>query len=563
MLNNPAPGTYVAEFKYTMCRIVFDITNGANALVQLSDGSVWTLSPSGVDGVLTIEKQCGQYSYTISKKNFTSLSGNITVLDTATVVGILNGMTTMLSNRSIRSFITLSNPTTVLAATNKGIYKTTDGEKWVDLNNGLSNTNVWSLAVDPYNPNTIYAGTGGGGIYKSTDRGQSWTWLKDTGTIGLKYEWYKTNVTTDAQHPTNTAQMDALFTGPIMGSGIHKSTVWWHDSQSGWPRKPTYLPADSYAWQAYGSIYIPVSGIYYFRTNSDDASDLAIDGKIVTYWYGGHGIYPGVTYAGTSTPISLTAGWHDIRIRMEEGVGEDGIRALWKKPGDADYVDIPLSNLMTVADKTTQLNYADVRSIAIDVNGTIWAGTNGDWLWRNIDGNGIPGWNNLMHNQANRNFAILTTTSSIYVGTWGYGVVTNSLNVNCNGGCYWPVCGGLQKDVRQLVWVPGSNNTAFYATTAGSGIYKYTNNCSTVIDITNDLENRTLWGIAVDPANPSYIYVGSTGGVYFSKDGGNHWELIWEREIEIPALLVDPFDPTHKTIYIGTDGEGIVKITLD
>ena len=64
VLNNPAPGTYVAEFKYTMCRIVFDITNGANALVQLSDGSVWTLSPSGVDGVLTIEKQCGQYSYT-------------------------------------------------------------------------------------------------------------------------------------------------------------------------------------------------------------------------------------------------------------------------------------------------------------------------------------------------------------------------------------------------------------------------------------------------------------------------------------------------------------------
>ena len=58
-----------------------------------------------------------------------------------------------------------------------------------------------------------------------------------------------------------------------------------------------------------------------------------------------------------------------------------------------------------------------------------------------------------------------------------------------------------------------------------------------VEDITNDLENRTLWGIAVDPANPSYIYVGSTGGVYFSKDGGNHWELIWEREIKIPALL--------------------------
>jgi len=199
----------------------------------------------------------------------------------------------------------------------------------------------YTVSAAPNNPS--YGTVTGSGTYNC---GSTATLTAEpVADIGLKYEWYKTNVTTDAQHPTNTAQMDALFTGPIMGSGIHKSTVWWHDSQSEWPRKPTYLPADSYAWQAYGSIYIPVSGIYYFRTNSDDASDLAIDGKIVTYWYGGHGIYPGVTYAGTSTPISLTAGWHDIRIRMEEGVGGDGIRALWKKPDDADYVDIPLSNL--------------------------------------------------------------------------------------------------------------------------------------------------------------------------------------------------------------------------
>lgn len=33
---------------------------------------------------------------------------------------------------------------------------------------------VSALAVDPRTPHTIYAGTGGGGVYRSTDRGSSW-----------------------------------------------------------------------------------------------------------------------------------------------------------------------------------------------------------------------------------------------------------------------------------------------------------------------------------------------------------------------------------------------------
>src|SRR5207302_1579210 len=39
---------------------------------------------------------------------------------------------------------------------------------------------VTSLAVDPTNPNTVFAGSAGGGVWKSTNAGVSWTPLTDT-----------------------------------------------------------------------------------------------------------------------------------------------------------------------------------------------------------------------------------------------------------------------------------------------------------------------------------------------------------------------------------------------
>ena len=40
---------------------------------------------------------------------------------------------------------------------------------------GLSNATAWSLAIDPVNPQTMYAGTIGNGAFTSTDGGRSWT----------------------------------------------------------------------------------------------------------------------------------------------------------------------------------------------------------------------------------------------------------------------------------------------------------------------------------------------------------------------------------------------------
>ncbi|MBN8707564.1 MAG: T9SS type A sorting domain-containing protein [Bacteroidetes bacterium] len=72
-----------------------------------------------------------------------------------------------------------------------GIWKTTNsGDSWVDITPDLPNIAVTSLAMPASNPQVIYAGTGegfgnfdaikGDGIFKSTDKGQTWIQLSST-----------------------------------------------------------------------------------------------------------------------------------------------------------------------------------------------------------------------------------------------------------------------------------------------------------------------------------------------------------------------------------------------
>ncbi|HSI07796.1 MAG TPA: hypothetical protein VK985_04340 [Rariglobus sp.] len=62
-----------------------------------------------------------------------------------------------------------------------GVYKTEDfGKQWRMINHGLTSHEVYSLAIDPKNPETIYASTVLG-LSKSTDGGEHWTTSPNTG----------------------------------------------------------------------------------------------------------------------------------------------------------------------------------------------------------------------------------------------------------------------------------------------------------------------------------------------------------------------------------------------
>jgi photosystem II stability/assembly factor-like uncharacterized protein len=64
----------------------------------------------------------------------------------------------------------------VYAATENRAFKSTDrGANWSAVNKGLNQyAAILSLALDPQNPETVYAGANGGGVYKSIDGGANW-----------------------------------------------------------------------------------------------------------------------------------------------------------------------------------------------------------------------------------------------------------------------------------------------------------------------------------------------------------------------------------------------------
>ena len=107
-----------------------------------------------------------------------------------------------------------ANPTTIYAGTDwtfNGVFKSTDGgDSWNPVNNGLPAVSVLALAIDAANPNTLYAGTSNG-VFKSTDGGENWSLANSDSTAAT--------VNALVIDPANSA---ALYAGTQ--SGVFKST---------------------------------------------------------------------------------------------------------------------------------------------------------------------------------------------------------------------------------------------------------------------------------------------------------------------------------------------------
>jgi photosystem II stability/assembly factor-like uncharacterized protein len=74
-----------------------------------------------------------------------------------------------------------TDPAEVYCGSIAGMFKTTDGGgDWVKLQD-LGDRNILSIAIDPFDPQIVYAGERDGGVWKSTDMGQSWDGPRNTG----------------------------------------------------------------------------------------------------------------------------------------------------------------------------------------------------------------------------------------------------------------------------------------------------------------------------------------------------------------------------------------------
>lgn len=170
-------------------------------------------------------------------------------------------------------------------------------------------------------------------------------------------------------HAANRSQLDMMT-----NTSYSNTTLWWSGTMNAttclnftaWTTLSSAgasIPnnGDFYSVEVSG-IFTPVeTGIYSFGINSDDGSDLIINGTLVTSYYGGHGM-SGYQYGS----ISLVAGTpYTFVARMQEYGGGDGMAVVWKRPSQGAYslqsaevgVSVPLATISGTVTVPTLTSY--------------------------------------------------------------------------------------------------------------------------------------------------------------------------------------------------------------
>jgi len=114
--------------------------------------------------------------------------------------------------------------------------------------------------------------------------------------------------------------------------------------------------------------------------------------------------------------------------------------------------------------------------------------------------------------------------------------------------------------IRALAIDPATPTT-LYAGVSGGGVFKSTNGGESWSAINTGLDPY-VEALAIDPATPTTLYAGTySGGVFKSTNGGKHWSAVNAGLtcLYVLALAVDPATPT--TLYAGTYGGGVCKTT--
>lgn len=267
---------------------------------------------------------------------------------TWTAIGPMGAMTGFANNGLPRkagrdNFITF-HPTVLntfwVGAPAGGLWKTTDnGQTWTILNNGLGNIGCTDLAVDPTNTNILYLATGDGyagdtpsiGIYKSTDGGITWNATGLSFTPGANATIRRLII-----NPSNTQILLAAT-----NSGVYRTT----DGGANWAQINTvntydleFKPGDPNTVYASGaSFYLSTNGGTSFTTISSGISttgavrkNIAVSIANPNYVYvvsasnstsGLQGIYRSVN-SGTS--FSLMASTPDILVNSCAATGSGG-----------------------------------------------------------------------------------------------------------------------------------------------------------------------------------------------------------------------------------------------
>ena len=385
-----------------------------------------------------------------------------------------------------------------------GVFKTTDGgNSWNPTGSFKGYDIINSVAID--SAGIIYSGTQGGGIFKSSDGGGTWSAINN-GMTNL-------NISFIAIAPTNNQTIYASARSATFKSTDGGNS--WNAVNNNWPSQINCIAIDPKNSQkiligsSAGTLITTDGGNSWLDSGILGATQLIID---------------------TNNPQNIYANLGGLVMQSSDGGSS------W-----STFFNLPpLSNTNFVIDPNDQ-------------NTIYVAATTGIYkIIKSVDG-GIS-----TSRTASNNCTSLiidpTDSTRILAGTFEGGIIGSS-----DAGFTWVIknTGLTAMNVMGLALATGSSRP-LYAAAVGGGLLKSTNagdSWSTSIIPPNG--GNYIPYVTIDPTNSQTLFVGQPSGILKSTDGGDSWALL-QPGSQILSLAIDPNN--NQTIYAGaTYGAGVFK----
>ena len=473
--------------------------------------------------------------------------------------------------------------------------------------NGPEGGPILSLAVDRVAPVNVYAGTNGGGVFKSPNAGTSWAAVNNGLTTRV----------------INALAVDPSVSGIVYaatGAGVFKTTTagtTWTEASAGLPRTPAdvpvailslvvdpHAPTVIYAGTTSTGVFKSVDGGAVWAPVNNNfptllaVNALAIDPQATNIVYAGTigGVYKSDNAGGFWSPMNVGLSGPSLLIQ-----------SLVVHPADSTLVFAGTAGgaFRTAAStgfwNPTSLNGVSVNDIVIDSSLTLYAGTAAGGVFKSASGftwdatnagltdltinalavdpqnasivygatstgavktaTAAQSWGSvnsgLVLSQVTAAAISPQTPATVYAGTQGTGVFKS-----LDGGGSWAVTNtGLTNLLVNALVIGAGAPTTIYAGTAGGGVFKSADAGASWAPANTGLTNLTVTALAVHPGASNVLYVGTGSGVFKSIDSAGNWTAATSGitvGVQIRAIAVDPQAPD--TLYAATSA-GIFKST--
>ncbi|UCE19680.1 MAG: T9SS type A sorting domain-containing protein [Gemmatimonadota bacterium] len=407
-----------------------------------------------------------------------------------------------------------------------GVNKSYDGgENWIQRNtdivtrtgSSMDEIPIFSLTIDPSNPNNIWAGTQNAkGIYRSTDGGESWVKKDDGVTEGNEISFRGFGV-----HPSNS---NIVFAGAEINTG------------------------------RWGKAFGQVRGKIYKTTDKgENWSSVWFDESLVRFVLFDY-LDPQIMYA--STGIFDREAWEDQSYKGA-GVGilkstDGGDNWFQINNGIPDSLGYLFTGFLEMHPTNPQILFAASGNNTWG-NGGVFRTTNGGQNWSKVLADDI--FTIVTFSPSNPNVIYAGSASFVYRSDNGGDTWKKFRKENENN---WGPPGVRAGVPIGAVVHPNDPMTIFINNYQG-GNFKSVDGGSTWVDASRGYTGAKMIDIEVHPSNPAIVYAIGRSGPFRSFNGGSNWEGMSYSPASYPewyAVAINPNEPQE--LLISDEQEGVI-----